>query len=237
MSSRDNNINKKKKAISVLSGGLDSTVATAYFSQDYNIHAITFDYGQKSLNQEIKSSREICDYFGMKHTVIDITWLANLGNSSLTSNNDIPHLNFKDIDDIAFSNESADKVWVPGRNIVFTAIATSFAESEGAEIIIVGWDKEEAATFPDNSKEFLDIFNQLIDAGTKSSVKIQIKAPVIDLNKKEIVELGKKINAPMDISYSCYTGETEHCGFCESCVRRKRAFIEANIEDPSIYKN
>lgn len=237
MNSKNNNINKKK-AISVLSGGLDSTVATACYVNDYEVHAITFDYGQRSLNQEIKSSKKICDHFGMKHTVIDIKWLAKLGNSSLTnSNNDIPHLDFKDIDDFDVSEDTANAVWVPGRNIVFTAIATSFAEAEDVQIIIVGWDKEEAATFPDNSKEFLDSFNELIAIGTKSSEDIEIKAPLIDLNKKEIVEFGKKVNAPMDISYSCYTGENEHCGLCESCVRRKRAFIDAGIEDPSVYKN
>jgi len=232
-----NNINKKKKAISILSGGLDSTVATSYYINQYDIHAITFDYGQKSLNNEIASSKEISTRLGMEHTVIDIKWLSQLGNSSLTSDNEIPNLDFADIDNDLVTEDTASKVWVPGRNIVFTAIATSFAEAEGAEIIIVGWDKEEAANFPDNSKEFLDSFNKLIDIGTKSSDAIEIKAPLIDLNKKEIVELGEKINAPMDISYSCYTGENIHCGICESCIRRKRGFIEAKIEDLSVYKN
>ena len=236
MNSKNNN-NKKKKAISVLSGGLDSTVATAYYTKDYDIHAITFDYGQKSLNIEIESSKEIANFLGMEHTIIDIRWLTNLGNSSLTSNNKIPQLNFEDIDDVDCSEDTASKVWVPARNMVFVSIATSFAEANGAEIIIVGWDKEEAANFPDNSKEFLNSFNDLIAIGTKYAGNIEIKAPLIDLNKKEIVELGEKINAPMDISYSCYVGENEHCGLCESCIRRKRAFIDANIHDPSIYKN
>ena len=232
-----NNISKKKKAISVLSGGLDSTVATVYYMKDYDIHAITFDYGQKSLNSEIESSKEIANSLGMEHTVIDIKWLADLGNSSLTTDNEIPQPNFEDIDDVTRSEDIASKVWIPARNMVFTSIATSFAEANGAEIIIVGWDKEEAATFPDNSKEFLNSFNDLIAIGTKSSNNIEIKAPLIDLNKKEIVEMGKKINAPMDISYSCYLGEKEHCGLCESCLRRKRAFIKANIDDPTVYKS
>jgi len=232
MSFKDSN---NKKAISVLSGGLDSTVATSLFAEDYDIHAITFNYGQKSLEQEINASKEICKKLDMKHTIIEIQWLSNLGNSALTSDNDIPNVNFNDIDDIDVSKKTANKVWVPGRNIVFTAIATSFAESEEADIIIVGWDKEEAATFPDNSKEFLNSFNELIDIGTISSSKIEIKAPLIDLNKTEIVNLGKKLDAPMDISYSCYTGENEHCGICESCVRRKRAFIKAGVNDSTVY--
>jgi 7-cyano-7-deazaguanine synthase len=231
-----NNIeDNRKKAISILSGGLDSTVATAFFSKEYDIHAITFNYGQKSLKQEINASKKISRKLGMKHTLIDIRWLGKLGESALTSKNDIPNVNFEDIDDLKTSEDTANKVWVPGRNIVFSSIATSFAEGEGAEIIIVGWDKEEAATFPDNSKEFLNSFNDMIAIGTKSLEKIRIEAPLINLNKKEIVELGKKVNAPFDLSYSCYTGENYHCGTCESCVRRKRAFIESNFEDPTIY--
>lgn len=225
----------RKKAISVLSGGLDSTVATTFFAEEYDIHAITFDYGQKSLDSEINASKQLCEKLGMKHTIIDLKWLANLGTSALTSEIEIPQVNFEDIDNIETSNDTANKVWVPGRNIVFSAIATSFAEGEEAEIIIVGWDKEEAATFPDNSKEFLDSFNDMISIGTKTSNKIRIEAPLIDMNKKEIVELGKKINAPFDISYSCYDGKNNHCGICESCIRRKKAFIDAKIEDPTFY--
>ncbi|MEA4956265.1 7-cyano-7-deazaguanine synthase [bioreactor metagenome] len=227
--------NNKKKAISVLSGGLDSTVATSFFAKEYDIHAITFNYGQKSLDKEISASNEICKKLGMEHTIIDIKWLSNLGNSALTSDNTIPKVNFQDIDDIEISEKTANKVWVPGRNVVFTAIATSFAESEKADIIIVGWDKEEAVTFPDNSKEFLDSFNNLISVGTISDNKIKIKAPLIDLDKIEIVKLGKRVNAPMEDSYSCYLGEDKHCGVCESCVRRKRAFMESKIDDPTSY--
>ncbi|RBQ22339.1 7-cyano-7-deazaguanine synthase [Candidatus Methanobinarius endosymbioticus] len=225
-----------KKAISVLSGGLDSTVATSFFAEEYDIQAITFNYGQKSLDQEIDASLKLCQKLGMKHTIIDLLWLANIGNSALTSDNEVPQVNFEDIEDIETNENTADKVWVPGRNIVFSAIATSFAEGEDAEIIIVGWDKEEAATFPDNSKEFLNSFNNMILEGTKASEKIKIKAPLIDLNKKEIVQLGKKINAPFDITYSCYNGENIHCGRCGSCIRRKKAFLDANIQDPTVYK-
>ncbi|MCL2687491.1 MAG: 7-cyano-7-deazaguanine synthase QueC [Methanobrevibacter sp.] len=241
-----NSINKrsknenKRKAISVFSGGLDSTVATAVYAKNYEIHCITFDYGQKSVIQEIKSSKAICEKLGMEHTVIDLKWLANLGSSALTNNEDIPEINLEELDDEYIGENIANKVWVPGRNIVFTAIAVSFAEGEGAEIIIVGWDKEEATTFPDNSKEFLNSFNELIAIGTKTKSNIEIKAPAIDLTKKEIIELGKKVDAPMNISYSCYKNNEKdniHCGICESCVRRKRAFLEANIEDSTIYEN
>lgn len=224
----------KPKAVSILSGGLDSTVAMAYYNDMYEIHAITFDYGQKSSTMEIKSSKVICDKLGVKHTVIELPWLKNLGKSALTSSIEVPTLKADELDDIEICTDTARKVWIPGRNIVFTAIATSYAESKEAEIIISGWDLEEALTFPDNSKEFLNAFNQVLEIGTLR--KVQIEAPLIDMNKNEIVELGVGINAPLDLSYSCYMGENEHCGICESCMRRKRAFREAKIKDMTRYK-
>ncbi|MGZ7044121.1 MAG: 7-cyano-7-deazaguanine synthase QueC [Methanobacterium sp.] len=224
----------KPKAVSVFSGGLDSTVATAYYNDKYEIHAITFNYGQRSARMEIKSSKAICEKLGIKHTIIELPWLKNLGKSALTCNNEVPELKEDELDDKEICDETASKVWVPGRNIVFTAIVTSFAEAEDAEILLVGWDLEEAATFPDNSKEFLNAFNEVLKMGTLKNV--QIEAPLIDMNKNEIVELGIRINAPLNLSYSCYMGENEHCGVCESCMRRKRAFKEANIEDRTKYK-
>lgn len=226
-------MNSKPKAISVLSGGLDSTVATAYFKDQYQIHAVTFNYGQKSVEMEIKSSQVICEIMGMEHTVIELPWLAALGNSALTSQEEVPQLGMDQLDDKELCDQTARKVWVPGRNIVFTAIATSFAEAEGASAIIVGWDEEEAVTFPDNSQEFLEAFNQVLEVGSLD--EIEIKAPLINLNKTEIVELGDEVEAPLPLSYSCYLGGEEHCGTCESCMRRRRAFYKSGVVDYTRY--
>ena len=223
-----------KKAISVLSGGLDCTVATSVFAKEYDIHAITFNYGQKSFKQELKASKAICKKMGFDHTVIDLPWLNEISNSTLNTVEDIPEVSEDDLDDIEKSSQTASSVWVPARNMVFTSIAASFAESVGAEIIIVGWDAEEAATFPDNSKEFLDTFNELLKTGSPENIKIE--APAIDLNKEEIVKLGLEVGAPMEISYSCYAGRNKHCGVCESCMRRKRAFKKLNINDMTEYE-
>ena len=217
-----------KKAISVLSGGLDCTVATSVFDRDHEIHAITFDYGQKAAEQEIKASRRICERMGWTHEVIELPWLSKISTSSLNTDADIPEIDEDELDDLSKSSETASSVWVPARNTVFTSIALSYAESIGAEIIVVGWNGEEGATFPDNSKEYLKEFNNLIDVGSPD--KIRIEAPAIDLNKEEIVELGIEVGAPMELSYSCYKGEDEPCGVCESCVRRKRAFKKLNIK-------
>ena len=217
-----------KKAISVLSGGLDCTVATSVFDNDYEIHAITFDYGQKAAKQEINASRKICEKMGWTHEVVDLPWLSRISDSSLNTDEDIPEPDENDLDDFDKSSESASSVWVPARNTVFTSIALSYAESVGAEIIIVGWNGEEGATFPDNSKEYLEEFNNLISVGSPD--KIRIEAPAIDLNKEEIVKLGIDVGAPMELSYSCYKGEDNPCGVCESCMRRKRAFKKMNLK-------
>ena len=217
----------KPKAISVLSGGLDSTVATAHYNDKYEIHAITFNYGQRSAEMEIKSARAVCEKLGIEHSVLDLPWLKKLGKSALTSDAEVPELKMDELDSKEICDETARKVWVPGRNVVFTAIATSFAEALNAEKIIVGWDLEEAATFPDNSKEFLDAFNNVLEIGTLEGVKIE--APVINMSKTEIVTLGMEIDAPMDLSYSCYMGEEKPCGTCESCMRRIRAFKDAKM--------
>jgi 7-cyano-7-deazaguanine synthase len=222
------------KAIAVLSGGLDCTVATSVYAEDYDIHAITFNYGQKSFSQELKASKEICEKMNWTHEVIDLPWLAKISTSSLNTSEEIPEVKEEELDDLEKSKASASSVWVPARNMVFTSIAASYAESIGAEIIIVGWDAEEAATFPDNSKEFLNAFNELIGIGSPDEIKIE--APAIDLNKEEIVELGMKVGAPMELSYSCYAGREKHCGVCESCMRRKRAFKKLKIKDLTEYE-
>ena len=223
-----------KKAVSVLSGGLDCTVATCVFSKDYEIHAITFDYGQKAFKRELEASKEICNKMNWTHEVIALPWLAQISNSSLNTSQEIPEVSNEDLDDLNKSQESASSVWVPARNTVFTSIALSYAESIGAEAIIVGWNGEEGATFPDNSKEYLEKFNELIDVG--SPEKIRIEAPLIDLNKEEIVTLGVDVGAPMELSYSCYKGKEKQCGVCESCMRRKRAFEKLGIKDKSEYE-
>lgn len=223
----------KPKAISVLSGGLDSTVTTAFCRDKYDVHVLTFNYGQRSAKMEIQSAKAICKELGLEYTLIELPWLKDLGRSALTSNEEVPHLKINQLDNKEICDETARRVWVPGRNVVFTAIAISFAEAWGAVKIIVGWDFEEAATFPDNSKEFLNSFNKTLEVG--SLYDIEIEAPLISMTKKDIVELGAEINAPVDLTYSCYMGEEEHCGVCESCMRRRRAFIAAGISDKVKY--
>ena len=224
----------KPKGISVLSGGLDCTVATSIYAKDYDLTGITFNYGQQSLSQEIKHAKLICEELNMEHIVIDLPWLKEISNSSLTSDEEIPEIEESDLDNYDIALQTAKSVWVPARNTVFCSIALAYAESIKAEIIIVGWDYEEAITFPDNSKEYLDAFNETIKYGSFDD--IEIKAPLIEMNKVDIVKKGEEVNAPMHLSYSCYVGEEKHCGTCESCKRRKRAFVNADVVDYTDYK-
>ena len=224
----------KSKGISVLSGGLDCTVATSIYARDYDLTAITFNYGQQSLSQEIKHAKLICEELNMKHVVIDLPWLKEISNSSLTSDEEIPEIEDSDLDNYDVALQTAKSVWVPARNTVFCSIALAYAESINAEIIIVGWDYEEAVTFPDNSKEYLDAFNETIKYGSFDD--IEIKAPLIEMDKVDIVKKGEESNAPMHLSYSCYVGKEKHCGTCESCKRRKRAFAKADVVDCTNYE-
>ncbi|MEJ8542226.1 7-cyano-7-deazaguanine synthase QueC [Methanothermobacter wolfeii] len=221
-----------RKAISILSAGMDSSVSTALLSREYDISAITFDYGQRSAQMEVRYARKLSEYLGIEHRVIELPWLGELGGSVLTDDGELPSPG--DLDDVEECLETARKVWVPGRNIVFTSVGVSFAEALDADAVIVGWDREEAATFPDNSREFLEAFNSLLGIGTLRGVRVL--APVIDMTKKEIVEAGMEMDFPFELTYSCYTGEDVHCGVCESCLRRRRAFELAGAEDPTEYR-
>ncbi|MGJ7028534.1 7-cyano-7-deazaguanine synthase QueC [Methanothermobacter sp. THM-1] len=221
-----------RKAISILSAGMDSGVSTALLSREYDISAITFDYGQRSAQMEVRYARKLSEYLGIEHRVIELPWLGELGGSVLTDDGELPSPG--DLDDVEECLETARKVWVPGRNIVFTSVGVSFAEALDADAVIVGWDREEAATFPDNSREFLEAFNSLLGIGTLRGVRVL--APVIDMTKKEIVEAGMEMDFPFELTYSCYTGEDVHCGVCESCLRRRRAFELAGAEDPTEYR-
>lgn len=221
------------KAISILSGGLDSTVATIKLAGKYDIHAITFDYGQRSARMEIEASKIISSAYGFKHYIIRLPWLGELGGSALTTKNKIPEPTMEELDS-SVAKETAKRVWVPARNLVFTSIGAAYADALDAKAIIVGWDQEEARTFPDNSRRFLRAFNRVLEMGVL--VDARVEAPLISYTKKEIIEEGYRIGAPLEVTYSCYEGGRLHCGVCESCMRRKRAFKLAGVEDPTTYR-
>ena len=220
------------KALILLSGGLDSLVSLAFTKEEYNISfALTFDYGQKARKQEIASSVEISRYYGIKHKVIAVPWLAEITETSLVSETEeIPELKISDLDILELTQESAKKVWVPNRNGLFINIAAGFADAYEFTHIIFGANKEEAVTFSDNSQEFINRINKSLEYSTL--VKPEVVAPLINYNKIEIVKLGMEKNIPFDLARSCYNNTKKHCGRCESCLRFKRALIEAGYPKP-----
>ncbi|MBN2110696.1 MAG: 7-cyano-7-deazaguanine synthase QueC [Methanosarcinaceae archaeon] len=226
-------------AISLLSSGLDSVTATAVAGEHLEVKlALVFDYGQRSAEREIECARKISEHFGFELRVLDLGWLAAITATSLVNTaNEVPVMSLENISEGADPSVcfgSAKNVWVPNRNGVMINIAASFAESMGADHVIVGFNREEAVTFPDNSPEFVDAVDSSLSYSTQNRVKVM--APLIGMNKKEIVSRAIEVNAPLEFSWSCYHGDDVPCGTCESCVRRKRAFDEAGIPDPLLIR-
>ena len=209
------------KAIILLSGGLDSSVSIAESSSlDFKL-ALTFDYGQKSFQKEFKASQNLAQYYGIEHKIIKLEWLANITNTSLVSQKDIPVLSQETLNDKNVIQESMQNVWVPNRNGLFINIAAAFADSYKFDYIVIGANKEEAATFSDNSKTFITDINKALETSTHYNVKVI--APLIDFDKYEIVKKAIELNVPLHLINSCYNNTPKHCGKCESCNRLKRA--------------
>ncbi len=208
------------KSIILMSGGLDSVVSLAIAREKYNIElALTFDYGQKSVKQEILSSDKICKYYNVAHKVIKLDWLEKITHTALVSDSDIP-VNI----DLENSKEAAKSVWVPNRNGLFLNVAASFADAEDYDYIFIGANKEEAATFSDNTQKFIDSINLEFEYSTEKHPKVL--APLINFNKNDIVKQALEYSVPLELIWSCYSNADVHCGKCESCMRLKRALKE-----------
>jgi 7-cyano-7-deazaguanine synthase len=230
------------KALCVLSGGLDSTVA-ALIAKDlgYDLVNITFNYGQKAAKREINSAKKISEILNAEHVVIDLPFIKKFGKSALLTEKEPPKLDIEELDMRFRTIQTMEEVWVPARNLILFSIAGGFAESIDADKVFVGLSGEEATTFPDNTPEFVERLNKALEYGTLNQVKIE--APLCNKNKQEIVKIGHEIEKRLGVevlrySYSCYKDNGEdflHCGVCESCARRKRAFLGAGVEDKTKY--
>lgn len=205
------------KGIILLSGGLDSLVSLGLGMQKYGISlALTFDYGQKALDQEVSTSKNICDYYKIEHKVIKLDWLKNVTHTALVEDKELP-------EGIDNPEDSAKSVWVPNRNGLFLNIAGSFADGNDYDYIIIGANKEEGQTFPDNTQEFIDRINAEFEFSTQKHPKVV--APLINYDKNDIVKQAIEHNIPLEFVRSCYSNGKKHCGKCESCTRLKNALI------------
>jgi len=203
------------KSIVLLSGGLDSTVsATIAKRKTKPIFALTFDYDQRAAKMEILASKKICQVLKIKHKVVKLLFFNEFKKLVM--------LKDKDRVSIRKFNELED-VWVPNRNGLFINIGAVYAEYYNADLIITGFNLEEAQEFPDNTPQFIRAINKSLEYSTLK--KIKVKSYVAGLTKKEIYSVGLRCKAPLQYIYSCYLGKKKMCGKCASC-RRITEFIE-----------
>ncbi len=220
-----------KKAVCLLSGGLDSTVSLYVArSEGFEVIALSIEYGQRHF-REISAARALTKALVIPHyfAALSMPWK---GSALLDMKLKLP----KDREEKSMSSE-IPITYVPGRNSVFLSMAMSCAEISNAEAIFIGANVMDYSGYPDCRPEYLKAVGEAMWLGTKAGVegrKIEIRAPLIELAKKDIVLLGKELGVPFETTWSCYAGEDTPCGKCDSCILRSKGFREAGIPDPLI---
>lgn len=215
------------KAVVSLSGGMDSAVCAALAARDFDAYAIHFSYGQRTEARELESAHAVANALGFKdflHLKIDL--FRRIGGSALTD----ASIAVPEVSGNAHIGAEIPVTYVPFRNAHFLAAAVSWAEVLGAKKIFIGAVEQDSSGYPDCRPAYYEAFQQLIRTGTKDG-DIEVSTPLIHMRKKEIVSLGLELGAPLDLTWSCYSGEEVACGVCESCVLRLRAFHEAGATD------
>lgn len=222
----------RAKAVVCLSGGMDSCVCAALAARDYDAYALHFSYGQRTEARELASARAIAERLGFKDFLhLKMELFRQIGGSALTDANiAVP----KAPAEPAAIGSEIPVTYVPFRNAHFLAAAVSWAEVLGAAKIMIGAVEQDSSGYPDCRPAYYAAFQHLIQTGTKDGA-IQIETPLIRLRKWQIVELGLELKAPLDITWSCYSGGEQACGECESCVLRLRAFEHVQTHDPIPY--
>lgn len=222
----------KEFAVVILSGGLDSVGSMVVAMEEYDIKlAILFNYGQKAFEKERIAVENVCTHYDIPFKIINLDWLQDITKTALVGTDvKLPEYTQEKLDsDISVLNSSAKAVWVPNRNGVMLNIAASIAESKDCSSVIFGANKEEALTFPDNTKDFADAVTNAFSYSTSNKVKVSV--PLFDKDKKEIVSMLVSKNVPLTFLWSCYLSGDKHCGKCESCSRLKRALLSNGLSD------
>lgn len=221
------------KAVVLLSGGLDSTTALYLAKKDgHEVHAISFDYGQRH-RRELESAKAVAQKVGVaSHNVVSLN-LSAWGGSSLTD------MSMK-VEDGNAERTDIPMTYVPARNMVFLSVAASLAEAIGAQHIYIGVSQVDYSGYVDCRQVFIDAMEKAVNLGTVMSAEhgkhIEIHAPFVNMTKAEEIRLGNELGVDFGLTWSCYRGGERPCGTCDSCLLRAKAFKEAGVEDASLYR-
>ena len=218
-------------SVVLVSGGMDSCVTAAIAEQESKSLAfLHISYGQRTEERERRAFVEIADHYGVRDRLdVSIEHLAKIGGSSLTDSS-------VEVTEADLGSTQVPTSYVPFRNANMLSIATSWAEVIGAGAIYIGAVAEDSSGYPDCRPEFYDAFREVIKTGTKPETYIEIRTPIIDLSKAEIVRKGVDLDAPLHLTWSCYRNEEFACGTCDSCALRLRGFENAGVQDPIAYQ-
>jgi 7-cyano-7-deazaguanine synthase len=227
-------MSRNPKGVILLSGGMDSCVTAAIARQTHDLALLHASYGQRTERRERQAFDEIADFYSVtERLVVRLDHFAQIGGSALTDNRiAIPE---GEAGTPAGGNE-IPSTYVPFRNAHFLAVAVSWAEVIGASAVFIGAVAEDSSGYPDCRPEYYRVFQQLVRVGTRPETRIEIVTPVIGMRKREIIQRGIELDAPLDRTWSCYQFEDEACGSCDSCRLRLKAFVEAGVTDPIAYR-
>ena len=218
-----------KRAVVLLSGGMDSSVCATLAAREYEPAAVHISYGQRTEERERQSFLAICQRLKIHdRLMLHNDSLRAIGGSALTDES-IP------VPDAEMVGSSVPVTYVPFRNAHFLAVAVSWAEVLGAKKVYIGAVEPDSSGYPDCRPAYYRAFNEVVKAGTRDG-DIEIVTPLIAMRKAEIVRLGLELGAPFDLTWSCYSREDRACGVCDSCVLRLRAFEAAGVQDPIPYE-
>ncbi len=221
---------QSKTALCVMSGGMDSTLSAYMMKNDgYEIVAVHFNYNQRTEKKELNCFYNICDDLDVKEKyVLDLDFFKQLGASALTDKSiEIP---------TGGVEEGVPVTYVPFRNGIFLSMAAAIAEKEGANVISIGVVEEDSSGYPDCRDSFIKSMQESINLGTKDETKIEIKMPLVHLQKSQIVQESLNLNVPLELTWSCYKNEDKACGVCDSCRLRLNGFNIAGAKDPIEYE-
>ena len=225
--------NPRKQAIVLLSGGLDSATVLAIANQNFDCHALSFDYGQRSMS-EVNAASRLAASVGATHQVIRIDAGVMTGSALTDSSIAVP-------EDVEGAEEDVIPVtYVPARNTLFLSYALAVAEVKASQDIFIGVNAVDYSGYPDCRPEFIRAYEVMANLATKAGVeghRLTIHTPLIDMSKAEIVKTGDRLGVDYALTVSCYQAndDGEACGHCDSCQLRRKGFEEAGIEDPTRY--